>query len=189
MLKLKHKIIPVVLEDAEHICASDKNLKTILDTVTYIKWPGVEDSKKTEKFWKLLELSMPKKKSDYSRSLSSQESCSSDRPLTSVSASCFNQIVENMSGTLYPQRSLSLSSVGEEESELTDRDRADSQATGDGRSLSGSDGDPPHPPAEISADSAPHALEELHVTSDDHIVEIRELSGNRVRVKPWLLDR
>lgn len=93
MLKLKHKIIPIVFEDISDVPGMDKNLKTIIDTVTYIKWPGDDESvsdKKLAKFWKLLELSMPKKRSDYKRSLSSSESYSSEVPLTSVSEQCFN---------------------------------------------------------------------------------------------------
>ena len=60
MLKMKHKIIPVILEDISHL-KIDKNLKSIINSITYIEWPGESDSKKLERFWKQLKLSMPKK--------------------------------------------------------------------------------------------------------------------------------
>jgi len=41
----------------------DKNLKSILNSVTYLEWPGFENSRKVERFWKKLELSLPKKSS------------------------------------------------------------------------------------------------------------------------------
>ncbi|KAH9489307.1 hypothetical protein Btru_057056 [Bulinus truncatus] len=96
MLRLKHKIIPIILEDIDGMPEMDANLKTIIDTVTYIKWPGEEEpstSKKVERFWKLLELSMPKKKETLARSLST---CSSDMPLTSITKSCFDSIASSL---------------------------------------------------------------------------------------------
>ncbi|ESO86685.1 hypothetical protein LOTGIDRAFT_166958 [Lottia gigantea] len=81
MLKLKHKIIPIILEDIDHVKSVDSNLKSIIDTVTYIKWPLGEISKEEEKFWKLLELTMPKKKLDCS---SSTSRTSSEVPLSGV---------------------------------------------------------------------------------------------------------
>ncbi|KAL3861770.1 hypothetical protein ACJMK2_007791 [Sinanodonta woodiana] len=63
MLKKKHRIIPVLLEDISHIKGTmDKSLESIIDTVTYIEWPGENNAKKTETFWKRVELSLPKKK-------------------------------------------------------------------------------------------------------------------------------
>ena len=63
MLKRKHRIIPILLEDISSVKATmDKNLKGILDSVTYLEWPGVSCEKKEEKFWKRLTLSLPKKK-------------------------------------------------------------------------------------------------------------------------------
>ncbi|KAK3602706.1 hypothetical protein CHS0354_017148 [Potamilus streckersoni] len=63
MLKKKHRIIPVLLEDISHIRGKmDKNLESIIDTVTYIEWPGEENAKRADKFWKRVELSLPKKK-------------------------------------------------------------------------------------------------------------------------------
>lgn len=68
MLKKKHRIIPVVLEDISTIISSnmDKHLKAIIDTVTYLEWPFDAEcsTKKLEKFWKRLHLSLPKKKSN-----------------------------------------------------------------------------------------------------------------------------
>ncbi|CAL1545382.1 unnamed protein product, partial [Lymnaea stagnalis] len=43
MLRLKHKIIPIVLEDVSSMPEMDANLRTIIDTVTYIEWPGEEE--------------------------------------------------------------------------------------------------------------------------------------------------
>ncbi|XP_052079026.1 uncharacterized protein LOC127717416 [Mytilus californianus] len=81
MLKLKHKIIPVILDEISNM-KIDKNLKAILNSVTYIEWPGESDSKKLEKFWKQLKLSMPKKQtsssSEHISSISSSESKSTD---------------------------------------------------------------------------------------------------------------
>ena len=77
MLKLKHKIIPIVLEDISEVRDIDKNLKSILDSVTYLEWPGIENDKKLERFWTKLELSLPKKST--SSSVSSQISSKCDR--------------------------------------------------------------------------------------------------------------
>ena len=76
MLKMRHRIIPIMLEDVTpKSCPNmDRNLQTILETVTYLKWPGSDrscldvnhrqsdSSKCQERFWKLLQLSMPKRK-------------------------------------------------------------------------------------------------------------------------------
>lgn len=42
----------------------DRNLKHILDSVTYLEWPGTDPEypEKEASFWKRLELSMPKKR-------------------------------------------------------------------------------------------------------------------------------
>ncbi|BFZ17064.1 hypothetical protein BsWGS_20103 [Bradybaena similaris] len=81
MLKLKHKIIPIILEDISGMPEIDRNLQNIMDTVTYITWPGNEEStssKRLAKFWTLLELSMPKRKAEYHRC--STASCTSATP-------------------------------------------------------------------------------------------------------------
>lgn len=77
MLKMRHKIIPIVLDDISKYKTIDKNLKTILSTVTYIEWPGEEDSKKLEKFWKKIALSLPKKRAVEQGRSSSGESTTS----------------------------------------------------------------------------------------------------------------
>ncbi|KAH3693317.1 uncharacterized protein LOC127863166 [Dreissena polymorpha] len=70
MLKLKHKIIPIVLEPIHDLSNVDTNLKSLLNSVTYLEWPGLENNKKVDKFWQQMELSLPKKSSvDQSSSL------------------------------------------------------------------------------------------------------------------------
>ncbi|WAR24798.1 TOLL-like protein [Mya arenaria] len=64
MLKLKHKIIPILLEDIKDVDTVDKNLKSLLSSVTYLEWPGSENSKRVDRFWKKLELSLPKKSNE-----------------------------------------------------------------------------------------------------------------------------
>lgn len=76
MLKLKHKIIPIVLEDITKFKDVDTNLKSIISSVTYLEWPGHDNSKKTERFWKKLELSLPKKSAPSSSQDSTPESSS-----------------------------------------------------------------------------------------------------------------
>ncbi|XP_012934957.1 uncharacterized protein LOC106011102 [Aplysia californica] len=101
MLKLKHKIIPVVLEDVSGIPTMDKNLRAIIESVTYIKFPGEEpiSSKLRTRFWKLLELAMPKKKSESTRS--SCGSCASDLPLSAASKTCFESLADSLSKESY----------------------------------------------------------------------------------------
>ncbi|XP_060082255.1 uncharacterized protein LOC132561580 [Ylistrum balloti] len=84
MLKMRHKIIPIVLEDVSKCKTLDKNLKTILSTVTYIEWPGEEDSKRLEKFWKKIELSLPKKRAGEHLSPHSETSASTSSSTTSI---------------------------------------------------------------------------------------------------------
>ncbi|PVD22989.1 hypothetical protein C0Q70_16250 [Pomacea canaliculata] len=64
MLKRKQKIIPIMFQDvSDHLDAMDKTLKTILQSVTYLDLPkAASDQQRLEKFWKRLQLSMPKKK-------------------------------------------------------------------------------------------------------------------------------
>lgn len=76
MLRLKHKIIPIVLEDISEVKNLDKNLKSILNSVTYLEWPGNDNSKKLERFWKKLELSLPKKSYQASSSTCTSETSS-----------------------------------------------------------------------------------------------------------------
>ncbi|KAL3869720.1 hypothetical protein ACJMK2_042369 [Sinanodonta woodiana] len=61
MLQKKHRIIPILLEDITDIKDTiDPTLKVILNSVTYIVWPGENNPKELQKFWKRLDLSMPK---------------------------------------------------------------------------------------------------------------------------------
>ncbi|GFN83043.1 toll-like receptor 2 [Plakobranchus ocellatus] len=113
MLKMRHKIIPVVLEDVRKMPEMDKALRTIIDTVTYVEWPGDCDkninkslgksvSDRTEanieRFWKLLTCSMPKKRKQefadgYHRSVSRT---SDDLPLTAVGAAVMKNAISSM---------------------------------------------------------------------------------------------
>lgn len=63
MLKRRHRIIPLVLEDISPVKEYlDPNLEQIIHSVTYLEWPGDNESAKIQRFWKKLVLSMPKKK-------------------------------------------------------------------------------------------------------------------------------
>lgn len=64
MLKRKHRIIPVLLEDISTVNDTmDPNLKQILRCVTYLEYPGKDGSNKNiNRFWKKLSLAMPKKR-------------------------------------------------------------------------------------------------------------------------------
>lgn len=74
MLKQKQRIIPLVLRDISREKNMDETLRSILDTSTYLDWPQNNDPNKIEKFWKRLELSMPKKKSASSECSSGTQS-------------------------------------------------------------------------------------------------------------------
>ena len=63
MLSLKMRIIPVILEDISQCASINPTLKAILQSVTYITYPGPEaDERQMRKFWKRVQLSMPKRK-------------------------------------------------------------------------------------------------------------------------------
>ncbi|OWF41725.1 Protein toll [Mizuhopecten yessoensis] len=64
MLKRKHKIIPVLLEDISMVNDTmDPNLKLILRCVTYLEYPGPDAGENnTKRFWEKLSLAMPKKR-------------------------------------------------------------------------------------------------------------------------------
>ena len=87
MLKLKHRIIPIVLEDIANCNNMDKNLKGILNSVTYIEWPGEDNSKRLDKFWKKLQLSLPKKSTNSSNASNSPLHISSSAPAVMSSES------------------------------------------------------------------------------------------------------
>ncbi|OWF38168.1 toll-like receptor 4 [Mizuhopecten yessoensis] len=65
MLKRKHRIIPVLLEDiSDSMSSMDPNLRQIIKSVTYIEYPGSDATeKKLNTFWKRMALSMPKTRS------------------------------------------------------------------------------------------------------------------------------
>ena len=71
-------------KDISKCSVIDKNLKTILNTVTYLEWPEDENTRKVEKFWKQLELTLPKKRTSSSTSSSGLEDLSSPSNLTSI---------------------------------------------------------------------------------------------------------
>lgn len=60
--KSKHKIIPIFLDKFDN-CQGlmDDTLKCIVQSVTYITWPGGTNQRAVDTFWKRLALSMPKK--------------------------------------------------------------------------------------------------------------------------------
>lgn len=62
MLKLRHLIIPVILRTVEDTNKVDPLLKNIMDSLTCIVWPQDGNQKKVGKFWKRLELALPKRK-------------------------------------------------------------------------------------------------------------------------------
>ena len=87
MLKLKHRIIPIVLEDISNCRNMDKNLKGILNSVTYIEWPGDDSSKRLDRFWKKLQLSLPKKSSSSRSASTSHMHSSASAPAVLTSSS------------------------------------------------------------------------------------------------------
>lgn len=62
MLKRKHRIIPIILADIPKKDYVDQNLRLIMESVTYLKWPENDNIKTINHFWKQLHLSMPKTK-------------------------------------------------------------------------------------------------------------------------------
>ncbi|KAH3867706.1 uncharacterized protein LOC127867596 [Dreissena polymorpha] len=99
MLKRKHRIIPIVLEDISGLSSTmDKSLKAIISSVTYLEWPIESESKKIDKFWKRLQLSLPKKKvADIGMSLDSNGTT-----LTDFSSSVSNSVVSSSKQYLPP---------------------------------------------------------------------------------------
>ncbi|BFZ00014.1 hypothetical protein BsWGS_03053 [Bradybaena similaris] len=93
MLKIKNKVITIVLEDFSDLQDSHPFFRSVTDTAYSIKWPGEDISEKSSsisKFWKLLELSMPKKRNTSNSSVSSSAIYSSDVSLSSCSKSRFS---------------------------------------------------------------------------------------------------
>lgn len=104
MLKRKHRIIPLLLEDITSVKSGmDKTLKGIIDSVTYLEWPGTSCEKKVEKFWKRLTLSLPKKKDSSSfesnrvSSSSSMSGTSSSLTFTSPSLTFTSSAINSVS--------------------------------------------------------------------------------------------
>ena len=103
MLKRKHRIIPILLEDISSVKSSmDKNLKGIIDSVTYLEWPETSCEKKVEKFWKRLTLSLPKKKESSfesnivsSNGFDSSKLSSSNFDSNKISSSTFSNIISS----------------------------------------------------------------------------------------------
>ena len=57
---MRHRIIPVILRDVDKEVI-DRNLRNIMETITYLQWPGENTGGHEEKhFWDQLKLSMPK---------------------------------------------------------------------------------------------------------------------------------
>ena len=69
MIEKKIQIVPIILEDISKVTNIQKGLRHILDTITYIEWPGSDNSKKLGEFWERLRLSMPKFRSSSRESL------------------------------------------------------------------------------------------------------------------------
>ncbi|XP_070552954.1 uncharacterized protein [Ptychodera flava] len=62
MLRIGTKIIPIMFEDITRLDDVDPSLKSLLNVVTYLKWPGEAGTREeTEKFWGTLVEAMPKK--------------------------------------------------------------------------------------------------------------------------------
>ncbi|KAK7100624.1 uncharacterized protein [Littorina saxatilis] len=63
MLKLNIRIVPIILEEITATTTINHTLKAILDSVTYITYPGSQASQQQlDKFWERVHLSMPKMK-------------------------------------------------------------------------------------------------------------------------------
>lgn len=118
MLKRKHRIIPILLEDISSVKSGmDKNLKGIIDSVTYLEWPEPSCEKKVEKFWKRLILSLPKKKeasvdsnrissSNFSNNIKSSSSIMTANSRPTFSAVTFNSDSTKVSNWLSSNTSI-----------------------------------------------------------------------------------
>ncbi|XP_048757831.2 uncharacterized protein LOC125668095 isoform X2 [Ostrea edulis] len=102
MLKKKHRIIPIILEDISAVENVDETLKQILSSITYIKWP--ESEKKEKNFWKTLQLSLPKKRVESSSGSTSTgiSSVEPPSPTDSVPSDYFStdQVINGQSKVL-----------------------------------------------------------------------------------------
>ncbi|ESP05292.1 hypothetical protein LOTGIDRAFT_152123 [Lottia gigantea] len=65
MLNRKQRIIPIILEDVSNqMNYMDNALRSIVKSITYLTWPGEKKEADVNKFWKRLELSLPKKRQE-----------------------------------------------------------------------------------------------------------------------------
>ncbi|XP_069128055.1 uncharacterized protein [Argopecten irradians] len=91
MLKRKHRIIPILLEDiSDSVSSMDPNLRQIIRSVTYIEYPGVDATeKKLNTFWKRMALSMPKTRTteEHQKQLESRNKSNDDSAANVISLS------------------------------------------------------------------------------------------------------
>lgn len=109
MLKRKHKIIPIVLEDVKSFeDEMDENLKVIIQSVTYIKWPGSNSLKALDQFWKQLQLSLPKKRKIFQQSTHSISSSSIHTFRLHSDKENLNNVIESPSNQSHEQKTIHL---------------------------------------------------------------------------------
>ncbi|XP_067679401.1 uncharacterized protein [Haliotis asinina] len=171
MLRMRHRIIPVVFGDMSQMKNMDKNLKQILNTVTYIDWPGEDNSKKLDRFWKLMVCALPKKKQDSGQSETSGGSSSSDLPLTSVTGSHFP---DTLSDDVFPEKIYSSNTSSDEFNiDILDRNDINNKHHGNDTVINLSN--------DIMKDSfTANAINKP--SSDDHVIEIRKLPGHKLKI-------
>ena len=61
MLKLRHRIVPIIFRSITHVTDIDANLQCILDSVTYLTWPESGDAADENCFWEKLMECLPSK--------------------------------------------------------------------------------------------------------------------------------
>lgn len=65
MLRRQSRIIPILLRDISDVTDKvDVTLRQVIAAagLSYLEWPGTDDSKKEARFWEKLRLCMPKRK-------------------------------------------------------------------------------------------------------------------------------
>ncbi|XP_046357925.2 uncharacterized protein LOC124136150 [Haliotis rufescens] len=171
MLKMKHRILPIVFGDMSKMKHMDKNLKQILNTVTYINWPGEENSKKLDRFWKLMVCGLPKKRQDSDQSETSGGSSSSDLPLTSVTGSHFP---DTLSDDVFPEKIDSGKTCSDEFNvDIIDTNDTNNKHRGNDTVINLSN--------DITKDSfTTNGINKP--SSDDHVIEIRKLPGHKLKI-------
>ena len=107
----------MLLDDISDCQSSmDPNLKTILSSVTYLEWPGdCCPDKKVEKFWKRLQLSLPKKRSssDTSKTNSSGNIALDDIRLSDVSKDSFSNGISHSNQFCYSEPDVDYDTINE----------------------------------------------------------------------------